>query len=391
MFESNFQEISAPSPGVRVRRNIPPFVKRRLIHVYHGRFCFKMPGVRCGPDETTWSRTLGHEEELRLAPSVQGISAGSFSVKHTFSETLSYKIGPRASTSPVWCHDDSELHIYESSSYLSEHLFRRRSRLFLPADPGFFAANYLNPDPECQEKRNGDLPSPGESGPSSPRIFGTSPSQATQLVEPVSFSRTEKGEEGEDPETNAAAAAQLLAEDLLAAIEPADPQREDWYRPGLVGLKGEIVWLDARPEGRPVALVPASAGCLARERGALSFTAEERNRPFPVLAFAGDTGASSVELSVVAEGAGGRGEVWSGEAVAREDGFELPGVPGTTVLTAIWGHADLSALPDGVSGSILGRAFDSSGDLVAVLALPFSTDEEPERVPATIRETVSAT
>jgi hypothetical protein len=357
-----------------------------LIHVYHGRFCFKLPGVRCGPDETTWSRTLGQEEELRLAPSGYGFSIGSFSVKHTFSETIAYKIGPGSSTSPVWCHDESELHVYESSSYVSEHLFRRRSRLFLPADPGFFAPNYLKPDPECQSERNGGLPAPDDSGPGSPRVPGTTPPQATQLVEPVAFSRTERGEEGEDLETNAAVAAQILAEDLVAGIEPEDPGREDWYRPGLVGLGGIITWFDATPENPPVALVPASAGCLARDRGDLSLTAEERSRPFPVLAFAGYTGAQRVELSVVAEGAGGSGEVWSDEAMVREDGFELAGVPGAIGLTTVWGHADLSSLPDGVSGSILGRAFDSSGDLVATLELPFSTEEQPERVPVTVRE-----
>lgn len=363
-------------------------MKRRLIHVYHGRFAFKLPGVRCGPKETTWTRSIGQEEELSLAPSGYGVSIGSFSMKHTFSETISYTIGPGASTSPVWCYDDSELHVYESSSYVSDHLFRRRSRLFLPADPGFFASNYIDPDPECRlGGKGGSRPGGPEPGPT--RIPGSSPPQVTQLVEAAAFSRAEGGE-GEDPETSAAAAAQVLGEDLIAAIEPEDPAREDWYRPGLIGLDGSICWFDTRGESRPVALVPASAGCLARDRGELSLTPEERSRPFPVLGFAGSTGAERAEISIVAKGAGGSGEVWSDEAEVREDGFELEGVTGTSSLTTFWGHADLSSIPDGVSGSIVGRAFDATGDLVAVLALPFSTDEQPEPVPATVREVAGA-
>lgn len=359
-------------------------MKRRLTHIYHGRFCFKLPGVRCGPKETTWSRSIGQEEELGLAPSAYGVTIGSFNVKHTFSETISYTIGPGASTNPVWCHDDSELHIYESSSYVSKHLFRRRSRLFLPADPGFFASNYLDPDPECRLNGNGDSPPPGpEPGPT--KVPGNSPGQMTQLVEAASFSNAEGGE-GEDPETSAAAAAQVLGEDLVAGVEPEDPGREDWYRPGLIGLNRSICWFDGREDSRPAVLVPASAGCLARDRGLLLLTPEERSRPFPVLGFAYGTGAERAEISVIAKGAGGSGEVWSDEAVVREDGFELEGVIGAIALTTFWGYADLSSLPDGVSGSILGRAFDSSGDLVAMLDLPFSTEEQPEPVPATIRE-----
>ena len=386
MFESNFREVREPDPRFPVRGSIPPFVRRSLIHVYHGRFCFKMPGVRCGPQKTIWSRTIGQEEELSLSPSAQGISIGSFTKRHTHTESLTWEIGPGASVSPVWYYEDSELHVYESSSYVRPHLFRRRSKVFLPADCGDFDGNFLDPDPECRRRRSG---APSVSGPPPPAPPEVAP-QVTQLVEPVAFSRPEGDDEGHDPAETVAAAAQILTEDLVPAAELRDPGREDWYRPGLVAPGGSIAWLDAEPKSHPENLVPASAGCLARDRGSISLSPEERDRPFPVLAFAGGTGAERMELGVLAEGEGGSGEIWSGDGVVREDDLELPGLPGRIALTTAWGHADLSSLPDGVSGTIHGRAFDSSGELVAKLALPFTTEERPEPVTVEVRELARA-
>lgn len=345
-----------------------------------------MPGIKCGPDETTWSRTLGQEEELALAPSAYGFNVGAFRKKHTHEETIAYKIGPGASTSPVWCHDDSELHVYEAASYLSEHLFRRRSKVFVPADPGFFAANYLNPDPACEWEGHKAGAAPDDQTLDSQRVPGSISPQMIQLVEPVSFRQVEGLGGGSDPMTDAAAAAQVLAEDLVAAIEPDGPEREDWYRPGLVGLGSAVTWLDGRTGDGSAHLVPASAGCLARDREGLSLAPHERSRPFPVLAFAGATDAKRAELTVLAKGTDGTGEFRSDEAVVREDGFELGGVPGTTVLTTVWGYADLSWLPDGVSGSIVCRAYDSDDTVVGVLELPFSTEEKPEHVPVRVEE-----
>src|SRR5438128_96568 len=117
MRQSDYVEVPAPNPDLPVRRSIPPFTFRRLIKAYRGLFCFQMPGVRCGPESTTWSRELGQEEAFTLGASLQGVSVG-FSKKHSWKESISWSINAFDSATPVWCHPESELHVYESRSLI---------------------------------------------------------------------------------------------------------------------------------------------------------------------------------------------------------------------------------------------------------------------------------
>ena len=360
---------------------MPPFVMRKLIHIYHGLFCFKIPGARCGPDEYRWSRERGQEETLQLGASTHGLAVG-YSRKHRYSDKIEYLLRPYGSLTPVWCHDDSELHVYETTSLFTPWRFRREVKTFCEADPGYFFGNYVNPDPECL-RGNPALPNPPAGlGPSPPEMRGLEGARIGQLVEPLSFSREESDEQPEALDAAAAAAAQMLSDDLLPAVEPVDSLEDDWYSPGLVGLDHSVTWLvDARPtREQPEDLVVASAGRLARARGFVSVSERERSFPIPVLAFGGNTDAARGELSVIAEGEGESGEMWSGSAAVREDEVNLPGLTSPVVLTTLWGHADLRSLPAGVGGSVQGRLYNAADDLIAQLRLPFWIEEEPERL-----------
>lgn len=380
MRESDYREVEKPRSDLRLRTSVPPFVVRRLVKVYHGRFCFKIPGVRCGPNATRWARERGQEEELDLGASTHGIALG-FKKKHTYKETLEYVIGPYASVSPCWCHDDSELHVYESASPLSAYRYRRRLKVFHAPDPGYFFGNYVHPDRECWQGGPDEPLTHEPPGPTPDMIIESGTAPLVQLVEPLSFWLAGVEEQFEEPEAVAAAAAQVIEDDLRPMADPRE-QTGSSYDAGIIGLGGEVLWL-VGPNGSPPLrqrLAVASAGPLARDRGHVSLSDAERRMPIPVLAFGGETNGVRADLQVLARGDGGTGEVWSGPAVLREDPLAPGGDAGRAVVTTFWGQADLSGLPSGVAGSIHGRVYDRSDEVVADVEVPFWTEEEPERV-----------
>jgi hypothetical protein len=388
VIESTYVEVTQPSSEVQLRKSVRPFVKRRLLKVYHGRFCFRMPGIRCGPTETRWSRERGQEDMLQLGASCYGVSVG-FSKKHTYAEKIEFSIGPYASVTPVWYYDESELLLYESVSVLSAYRYRRQLKSFWHPDPGSFFGNFLDPDPECGAGGLGRAGGPKGPGPTSTALRGAVAPRVVQLVEPVSFSPNSPDVHPREPEAMAAAAAQLLEDDLVAMVEPREA-REDWFSPGIVGLDGDVKWLTEPIQTlqQSETLLLASAGRVARERGFLSLSEQERQVQIPILAFGRASGAVSADLRVVAHGESGSGEVWAASAVVREDGLNLPGVTGRLALTTFYGEADLSGLPPGIPGSVLGRAYNSEGEVVAELDVPFWTEEEPTNV--SLREAATA-
>jgi hypothetical protein len=376
MFESDYQEVQRPDPKLRLRKSIPPFVKRRLVKVYHGRFCFKMPGLRCGPTKTRWKREVGQQETLTLGASHYGVAVG-FSLTKTYSESLELEVDPHDSVMPVWCHNDAELHVYTSSSLLMAHRWRKEIKSFFAPDPGFFDGNYHPDDPACgpgRGKKETLPPIAGGAGADAPSIGAT----IVQLVEPTLFSPVGAGGEWAEPEVVAAAAAQVLEDDLQPAFEPLED--EDFsYSAGAVGLDGAISWFvtEGKPTEQPARLCVSSIDLLARAQGVINLSKEDRGRAMPILAFGGMLGAVSADIRVFAEG---DHELWSGSAVVREDRFDLAYVTSSVVVTTLWGTADLSGIPDGVNGFVSARAYDSDGGVIDELQVPFWTEEQPEPV-----------
>ena len=115
MIESDYIEIP-PSESLLHRRKSSPFVRRELVTVLRGSFCFPF-GQSFSCLKGAYTLNKGEQKALKLGIPIKGAQIG-VEITHTMSEEISYELGDCDSVNPVLCYSESEVAVYECTARL---------------------------------------------------------------------------------------------------------------------------------------------------------------------------------------------------------------------------------------------------------------------------------
>lgn len=344
---SDYKEV-VDHPQLGRRRGFPPFLRKELVKVFAGRFCFDYgEGAGCG---VKVDYTVGQMLELTMGLGGAGGLSASVKATHTVTTALGWEVGECDSLRPVICYRDAEAHLWATRALLGpRHRVRALETEFVRGKepPTIYPKRFRN-DPDCDCAS--DLP-PLE-GTDEPVREAPSPG-SSKLVQFLDVEPVEEGgsdSRSEDPTQVAAQAAELLE----ASIAPNLLDDEYAQEAGVVGVDGEVNWLvgDAAHSQPPrLSILPTDPVGLFR--GAIGIG--DRNNQLPLLCFG----------PRVDEAEYARVEIRHSERDGS-DSVVLPVEARMDEYATVWGELDVSRLPDEARGEILVQLVDGDGAGVGV-------------------------
>jgi hypothetical protein len=248
--DSDYVEISGPHKSD---------IRRELVNVYRGRFCFKLgAGVRCGA-ETKFTIGSGEKRKLELSfgagipvPGAPGFGAsGGIEYEHTFAQEIGpWPLDTCDSLFPVICFEDAEVKRFRTRRLIHKYALSAYTERFIPKPDDYGSAypNKLPNDPAC------DCHDPDKSS--------TIEQAKTETVETppeltVLRSLAFLGADGARSQVEDAAAAAEEAAVVIGNMLEDDEgsNRASDSRRGIVRADGYIVWLDQSDDAGAPSLV----------------------------------------------------------------------------------------------------------------------------------------
>lgn len=328
---------------------------RELLHVYRGRFCFRLgAGIRCGGN-TSFTITKGEKRSLEMGldvslpvPTTPGLSAKArIEYEHTFAQDLGpWPLGGCDSMFPVLCFDDAEVKIFRNRRLIKKYALSAYTETFKPqpGDHGWAYPNILRNDPLCDCHKAGE---PSRVERQAEQTTETSPS--ITIVRPSFQQLFLQGGDDEDRETAARETADAFIE-ILAGDEDGEATGAIDERIGVVRVDGVVVWLsgaDDVSDGPSLMLIPSEPSSVSRR------VSTYEQELAPVVAIGRPTAASYCELRMLVQLGDDRGlreVIRDHAAIEVRDG-----------LMVVWGEVDFAALEPDATGVIELELRDEAG------------------------------
>jgi hypothetical protein len=279
-------------------------IRRELVSVYRGRYCFKLGAdVRCGA-ETRFTIASGERRKLELSfgasipvPGAPGLGAsGGIEYEHTFAQEIGpWPLDRCDSLFPVICFEDAEVKRFRTRRPIHKYALSAYIECFIPKPDDYGSAypNRLPNDPAC-DCHDPDRPSTIEQA----KIETVETAPDLTVLRPLAF----LGVDGERSPVEDAAAA---AEEAAAAIgrmlqdEDGDNHASDSRR-GIVRADGYIVWLGQSDDAGAPSLVLLPWGIASMGRGVN--TVDRELTPLIAVAARGDATACDFRVFASAPG-----------------------------------------------------------------------------------------